>query len=305
MRIIPLPHERANNNPQLGTPGVVEVWDVERLKPNPLNPRGEIGEDDPTIQELAASIRHQGLREPILCTPDGLIVAGHRRRIACLLAGVKRVRVIVERLEERAQLEIMLVENLQRQDLDPLQEARGYDALRKKGASISDITRSTGILNKRISNCLALLTLPERVQRFFAAGVLPLGAVKPIAALVDPELQLTWASRAAASNWSATSLEAAIRKSQKQKPKANGTKPTRHPENPTQPTLEVLLNSISGKRGWPVKLEAFQNAIEETGCSCSLVESDALKRDLCSSCPLSRFLSALLRNMFDANSKKN
>src|SRR5437870_12351662 len=106
-------------------------WPAAKLRPSPLNPRGEL---DPTgIDELAASIvahaDQGGILQPLLVTPDGTVVAGHRRLAAARRVGLAEVPVLVRALTPAHQLELLLVENLQRQELSPLAEARGYQRL--------------------------------------------------------------------------------------------------------------------------------------------------------------------------------
>ena len=95
-----------------------EAWPVTRLRPNPLNPRTEL--QTTGLDELAASIRAQGVLQPLLVTPQGLVVAGHRRLAAARLAGLEVVPVLVRDLDPVRQQEIMLVENLQRAELTPV-----------------------------------------------------------------------------------------------------------------------------------------------------------------------------------------
>jgi ParB family chromosome partitioning protein len=100
-------------------PPAVGTQPVVILSPNPLNPRGAV--DGPGLDELAASIRAQGVLQPLLITPDGVVVAGHRRLAAARIAGLDEVRVVVRDLDPVQQQEIMLVENLQRQDLSAIE----------------------------------------------------------------------------------------------------------------------------------------------------------------------------------------
>jgi ParB family chromosome partitioning protein len=99
--------------------GSAEVRPIHLLRPNPLNPRGEL--DPAGLDELADSIRAQGVLQPLLVTPDGTVVAGHRRLAAARQAGLTEVPVMVRDLDRAQQQEIMLVENLQRQDLSPVE----------------------------------------------------------------------------------------------------------------------------------------------------------------------------------------
>ncbi len=180
MRGISMPHQESSPG-QVGALGVVEVRDVARLKPNPLNRdlRGDLSRDDPGIKELAASIlQSKGPMEPLLILPDGTIVAGERRWLACQVAGISRVRVIVRRLSQQEQLEAMLVENGQRESLTAIGQARGCQRLIDMGLSQADIRRRTGFPTPHIANHLALLKQPETVQKLISSRRLAMGCIK-------------------------------------------------------------------------------------------------------------------------------
>src|SRR5439155_12028483 len=112
-------------------PNVQARWPTSRLRPHPLNPRGELNPAD--VAELCASIvahaAQGGILQPLLVTPDGTVVAGHRRLAAARRLGLMDLPVIVRSLTPIEELEIQLVENLQRSDLTPLEEARAYHHL--------------------------------------------------------------------------------------------------------------------------------------------------------------------------------
>lgn len=289
-------------NNQAIVQGAIEYWDINRLIPHPFNPRGEIDENDQSIIDLAASIEQHGVLSPILVIPGGLVLAGHRRRIASKRAGLTQVPVIVKDLDERKQLEVMMIENLQRQDLNPLQEGLGYKRLNEQGMSNADIVRALSVPSHRVRQCLALLDLPDDVQQLFATDQLPLGAVMAIASVKEPGDQTDWALRAVRGNWSVRLLEEAIKNDQNPKPqkqKEPGIDHAHTAEDPNRPTLQVLMTSIASRKAWPVKLGVFEKALLETGCACSLIEKESLKKKVCSTCPLSHFLQALLRGIHD------
>jgi ParB family chromosome partitioning protein len=165
----------------------LEAWPIGRLKANPANPRGPV--DPASVQELAASIRSQGILQPLLVTPAGLVVAGHRRFAAARVAGLAQVPVLVRDLSEPEQMEIMLVENLQREDLTPLQEARAYRALLDQGRLQSDIVRQVGVSGPRIQGRLAILRLEPSVQELFDRGELPLHCALILARIAESHQQ--------------------------------------------------------------------------------------------------------------------
>jgi ParB family transcriptional regulator, chromosome partitioning protein len=278
-----------------GVMGTVEVWDLKRIKPNPLNPRGEIHEDDPSIQELAISIKEHGLLEPILVTRNGMCVAGHRRRVACVIAGVERARVIVKDYTEQEQLEIMLIENLQREGLDAIQEANAYLRLKQQGLKVAEIIRRTGLHLARVTNHLAMTELPAEVQEFFRLKQLPMYAAPVLKKLESAEQQLEYAKNAIRMRWTVSRLSDAI----------TGKKPTQNTslkpvarDTDAVLTREVALASLQRKSNFPVSLEQFARAANRISCACSAVKQSKHGR-LCQDCPYANFLGELLKEVFD------
>lgn len=117
---------------------------LSKLKPAPDNPRGVINENDPAVLELAASIKARGLIQPITATKDLVVIGGHRRRVAAKLAGLKAVPVLVYAVDDETAREMRVVENLQREDLAPMDEARGVAALLAAGHKPSEIADRLG-----------------------------------------------------------------------------------------------------------------------------------------------------------------
>jgi ParB/RepB/Spo0J family partition protein len=172
----------------------IELWPIERVLPNPLNPRGELTPD--SLDELAASILEHGILTPLLVVPAGEflhIVAGHRRRAAAERAGLSELPVILHRFNPIEQIEIMLVENLQRKDLTPLQEARGFQSLIAQGLRLQDISRRLGINSARVRLGLDLLKLDETVALSIDRGDLPLYLIREFVRVSDPSEQRRYA----------------------------------------------------------------------------------------------------------------
>lgn len=140
--------------------------EISQLKVNANNPRGEVVVDD-SLRELAASIDAQGVLQPILITPDGTIVCGHRRVRACELVNVRMIPCVERDLTEKQQLQVMLIENLQREDLTALQTAKAYKTLTDHGLSIADISKATGFHSGSISRHLDILTLHSDLHGAF------------------------------------------------------------------------------------------------------------------------------------------
>lgn len=187
----------------------VQYVALTTLRPNPLNPRSEVG-TDPEMAELVASIASSGLLQPLLVTPDYLIVAGHRRAVACRLAGLAEVPVFIRDLDERAQLEAMLAENIARRSLNPLEIAKACKALQERGRSIEQIAGIVGIGKMTADKHLAILKLPEDLQQMVGNYSMPLGYVPHLAQLKS-EAEMQRIGRLAVSkNWMVYEVSAAV-----------------------------------------------------------------------------------------------
>ena len=146
------------------------------IHPNPEQPRRRF--DEAALEELAASIRKQGLLQPLLVRPKGEgyeLVAGERRYRAAQLAGLQEVPVVVRDLDDREALELALVENLQREDLNPIEEALGYQRLIEMGHSQAQIAEAVGKARSTVTNALRLLQLDEESREALAAGKISAG----------------------------------------------------------------------------------------------------------------------------------
>ncbi len=187
------------------------VLAVDRLRPNPRQPRSHFREED--LAELADSIRAQGLVQPILVAPDGgdgyWIIAGERRFRASKLAGLSEVPVVIRpSVSDRELLELALVENLQRADLNALEEAEAFRMLRDDFAlSQEEIGRAVGKSRTAVANALRLLNLPEGVQALLRSGALTAGQARPLLGLERPAEQLAAAERAVREGLTARDLE--------------------------------------------------------------------------------------------------
>ena len=165
---------------------------IEFLRPNPRNPRRYYGEAE--LEELAASIRAKGILQPILVrTVSGAadafeIIAGERRWRAAQRAGLHEVPVLLLEIGDREALEIAIIENVQRSDLNPLEEATGYDSLIQQfNYPQAELARIVGKSRSHIANTLRLLKLPESVKRFLAEGKLTACHARALLAHDNPE----------------------------------------------------------------------------------------------------------------------
>src|SRR5918993_961889 len=164
---------------------------VEFLRPNPRNPRKDFPESK--LDELAASIRERGIIQPIVVRsmpnlPDAYeIVAGERRWRAAQRAGLHDVPIVVVEVDDRTSLEFAIVENVQRSDLNPIEEAAGYYRLIDEfGYSQGDLGTSLGKSRSYVANTIRLLNLPSDVQDLVTEGKLSAGHARALLAARDP-----------------------------------------------------------------------------------------------------------------------
>ncbi len=158
---------------------------LDRIKANPYQPRKSMA--DAALQELAASIAEHGVLQPVLVTEtiDGYeLIAGERRLRAARIAGLTRIPAVVRQLAGREQLEVALVENIQRADLNPLEEAEAYRQLTDSfGMSQDDVARRVGRARSTIANTLRLLDLADAVQSAVRDGTITEGHARAIASI--------------------------------------------------------------------------------------------------------------------------
>jgi ParB family chromosome partitioning protein len=172
--------------------GPIRKAPIEFLRPNPRNPRRRFAEAE--LEELAASIRERGVLQPILAraiprVADAYeIVAGERRWRAAQLAGLHEIPILVIEASDKEALEIAIVENVQRADLNPLEEASGYAQLGADyGYSHGDIARVVGKSRSHVANTLRLVNLPEHTKRLLAEGGISAGHARALLSVAHPD----------------------------------------------------------------------------------------------------------------------
>jgi ParB family chromosome partitioning protein len=183
---------------------------VDSVTPNPRQPRTVFDED--ALEELAASLREVGLLQPIVVRellPDRYeLVMGERRWRASKIAGLTEIPAIVRETADDQMLRDALLENLHRQQLNPLEEAAAYEQLlREFGATHDQLATKLGRSRSHVTNTIRLLGLPPAVQRRVAAGVLSAGHARALLALDDPEAQDRLATRIVAEGLSVRAVE--------------------------------------------------------------------------------------------------
>lgn len=165
---------------------------IDQLQPNPLQPRGVITPE--SLSELAQSIKVHGVIEPLVIaeTPAGFqIIAGERRWRAARLAGLKEVPVHIKKTTPKEMLEMAIVENVQRTDLNPIDRAKSFERLMKEfGMTNSDISVRIARSAAFVSNTLRMLELPDALKDGLISGVITEGHARALAAIEDPQMMI-------------------------------------------------------------------------------------------------------------------
>ena len=200
--------------PELDTtaPGAGQEIAIGDIDPNPDQPRHTFSEE--SIAQLAESIREQGVLQPILVTPMSggryRIVAGERRWRAARAAGLTAVPCIVREMDVVTQMEIALIENIQREDLNPIETAMGIQSLMKQcGYTQETVGQLLAKSRPVVANLLRLLTLPEDVIDMVRRNVLSAGHARVLAGLDSDDVKISLAKRAVEEGWSVRQLETA------------------------------------------------------------------------------------------------
>ena len=175
---------------------------IEKIKRNPNQPRKNF--DETALAELADSIKQNGVLQPILVRKKGTyyeIVAGERRYQACRLAGVKELPVVIREIDDSEVFQLALIENLQRADLSPLEEARGYrQLLDSKGITQEALAQILSKSRSAIANTMRLMDLPLEVQDMMEQGLLTAGHARAILAVPTEEGRIKLAERVVKEN---------------------------------------------------------------------------------------------------------
>lgn len=171
--------------------------DITKIQPNPNQPRSHFNET--LLQELSESIRENGVLQPLLVRKKGQkyeIIAGERRYQASKLAGIEKLPVIIKDVDDQKMLELALIENLQRSDLNPIEEAKGYKQLLKEsGMTQEALSKAVSKSRSAITNSLRLLDLPDEVQQFLFDGKMTAGHARAILAVPFEDARIRLAQK--------------------------------------------------------------------------------------------------------------
>lgn len=233
--------------------------EIQLLQSNPLQPRGVIMPE--SLSELVDSIREQGILEPIVVakTPAGYqIIAGERRWRAAKIVGLKVVPVVVKETTPQGMLEMSIVENVQREDLNPIERALAYKRLIDEfGLGTTEVSKRVGKSAPAVSNTIRLLTLPDAIKDALVAGVITEGHVRPLISLGDPKLMLELFKKILKENLTVRQSEEDARqiKGEQQKKEPNAKK-----DRLWIPELDEMAQQIEKKYEFD-KVSVFQSRL--------------------------------------------
>ncbi len=221
---------------------------ITQLEPNKSQPRRHFNED--SLQELADSIKQHGVIEPLIVQKRGKtyeIVAGERRWRAARLAGLKDVPVIVKEYSDQEVFEIALIENIQRENLNPIEEAFAYKKLIEEfGLKQDDVANRVGKSRVAVTNSMRLLKLDERVQQMLVDDMITSGHARALLSLSDMELQYQTAMKIFDEKLSVREVERLIKKLTEKEPEKPEKKPQEH--EAVYRDLEEKLKTIIGSK---------------------------------------------------------
>ena len=238
---------------------------IEEIRPNPYQPRKEF--DQTALNELADSIRTHGIFTPLLVrkSVSGYdLITGERRLRAAKIAGLKVVPAISVDFTEEQMMEIAILENVQREDLNAIEEATAYDSLVKKlGYTQEKLAERVGKSREYCANIMRLLKLPSEIQKLVVDKRLAMGHVRPLLGLKDEMEMLDAAEKIMKEKMSVREVEAYIRDINAEEVKPNKTKP----EKKRDPIIHDLEHQISVKLGTKVTIQNKKLTIRYTDTS--------------------------------------
>jgi len=241
--------------------GGILFVDINRIEPNPEQPRRHF--DEGALLELSESIGEFGVIQPLIVRRDGeayFIIAGERRWRAAKMAKLAELPVIVREYDNMAAAQIALIENVQREDLNPIEEAAGYERL----LTDFDMTQETlakriGKSRSHIANLVRLLRLDERVLAMLTAGDITTGHGKALLAIEDNDWQYRLATEITERGLNVRQAEALVKSSQTKKPEATPPTPppTSHIQRDLQSVLGTRINIKPLKNGGRIEIDYF------------------------------------------------
>jgi ParB family chromosome partitioning protein len=246
-----------------GSGNGVEQIPIEMIGANPFQPRTRF--DDASLKELTESIRSSGIIQPVILRKTGTdsyeLIAGERRMRAARLAGLDAVPAILREVDDTRMMEMALIENIQREDLNPIDEAKAYQALiQKVGLTHDQISERVGKQRSSVTNALRLLGLPPEVMDMVSRGTLSAGHARALLALETPGDQLSTSRYVVSKGFSVRRTEALVnRKLRRQHSRPRNVKATGLEEWQTklQSRFATRVTIKPGRKGGKIEFEYY------------------------------------------------
>lgn len=242
------------DEPQIEETEEVQELNLSEIRPNPYQPRKRF--DDKSLKELSDSIKENGVFQPIVVrkSVNGYeIIAGERRYRASKLAKKKTIPAIIRKFDESQMMEVAVLENLQREDLTPLEEAQAYEMLQKNlSLTQEEISKRMGKSRPYIANYLRLLTLPSKTKRLLQHGELSMGQARTLLALKDKDKIDGLAKKVAQEGIPVRKVEALVNEMNAKKPQNKAIKKSafiRASENQLSNKFGASVNISETKKG--------------------------------------------------------
>ena len=240
-----------NDETEIGENDIREI-EIEKIIPNHDQPRRNF--DNNKIKELASSIRENGIIQPIILRNKGNkyeIIVGERRYRAAIEAGLKRIPAIIKDYSDSKLLEIALIENIQRKDLNPLEEALAYKTIIDRDTiTQEELSKRVGKSRSYIANMIRLLDLPDEVKNFVSRGTITVGHAKALMAIDNVDEQIILAKKIVNNGLSVREVESISRK--KNVPRE--TKEIKKKQDEKSPYIEQIEEKLIGTLGTKVKI---------------------------------------------------
>jgi ParB family chromosome partitioning protein len=219
--------------------------EIDEIRPNPIQPRLKF--DEQSIEELAQSIRESGIVQPVLVTPEEdhyKIIVGERRWRAAQKAGLRKIPVLIRNIPREKQLEISLIENLHREELNPLEIAQAYQRLLEEaGCTQQELAEKVGKDRTSVTNYLRLLKLPPEIQGHINNGTISMGHARALLALDDAAGQLFACRQVVDKSLSVRNTEKLVNRLKERAPRTQ-----RHLEDPDLRALQEEMLKILGTK---------------------------------------------------------
>lgn len=253
--------------------------DINEIKPNPDQPRKHF--DAARLEELAGSIQENGVIQPLVVQKKENcyeLVAGERRWRASRIAGLKKVPCLIREFDEKQNLIVAIIENMQREDLDPMEEANGIQQMIQKfGFTQEQVSESLGKSRAYIANSVRLLKLPEEIQKMIREGKISAAHGRTLLGITDPRKQLMLAERIEKEGLSVRTVEEIAKKmkgeqkAEKKKEKAVKSAEILAVESDLRNVIGTKVSIVQGKKSGKIELEYY--SIDELNRLIDLLKS--------------------------------